>query len=149
MKIVDVVSERGTCDRGRTAAIVVKDNRILATGYVGSPAGIPHCDEVGHEMQEITYDDGSKSKHCVRTIHAELNAIAQAAKLGISIDGATMYMKMEPCYTCAKVLVNTGIKRVVALKRYHRAQRTRELFKEAGVQLDVLTDEEMEYSNKK
>lgn len=147
LEIMDAVSKRGTCDRGYAACVVVKDKRIVATGYSGAPAGLPHCDEVGHEMHEVINLDGTRSNHCIRTSHAEQNAIAQSARFGIAIDGATIYVNMEPCYTCAKMIINAGIKRVVCRKRYHRAQRTREILKEAGIQLDVLADEIETYEN--
>lgn len=138
MEIVNAASKRATCDRGRTACVIVKDRRILCTGYVGSPIGLPHCDEVGH-LYETRYDaNGKKTEHCIRTIHAEQNAIAQAARYGIPIDGATIYMKLEPCFWCVKQMINAGIKRVVCLKRYHGADLSRKTLKEAGVRLDVL-----------
>ncbi len=145
MSIVETVAERGTCDRGRTAVIIVKNKQILATGYVGSPSSQPHCDDVGHEFVERIDNAGVKSQHCVRTSHAEINAIALAAKHGISIEGATMYCKLEPCYTCAKMIVTTGIARVVCKKRYQKGQRTRELFKDAGIILNAVIDEVEQY----
>lgn len=148
MTIVDAVSKRSTCDRGYSACVFVKNKQILATGYSGSPSGTVHCSEQGHEMHEVHQLDGTISKHCIRTVHAEQNAICQAAKNGISIDGATAYVNMEPCYTCAKMLINSGIVKVVAGKRYHSGQRTREIFEEAGIELIVMDDSEMEYENK-
>ena len=145
IEIMHSVAKRSTCDRGKIGCVISRDNQILVTGYAGSPKGLPHCDEVGHEMKTITHDDGSKSQHCVRTTHAEQNAICQAAKLGISIDGATLYSKMTPCYTCAKMLINAGIKRVVCEKRYHQGQDTEKLFKAAGVKLDILNNEVEKY----
>jgi len=100
-EIVPAVAKRATCDRGRSGAIIVKDKRILTTGYVGSPSGLPHCDDVGHLIHEVIDENGVKSKHCVRTLHAEENAILQAAKFGISIEGATIYCSMVPCFRCA------------------------------------------------
>lgn len=147
MEITKTVAGRATCDRGRNGCVIVRDKRILSTGYVGSPVGLPHCDEVGHEMHETYNEKGEKSQHCVRTSHAEQNAIAQAARFGISINGATLYCKMEPCYICAKIIINCGIKRVVAEMSYHASQRSREIFKEAGVQLDVLNEEVEKYEN--
>ncbi len=143
LDIVRSVSKRATCDRGRTACIIVKEKRIIATGYVGSPIGSPHCDDVGH-LYEIRYDEkGNKTQHCIRTIHGEANAIAQAARYGISVDGATVYMKLAPCFVCAKLMINAGIKRVVCLKGYHGASLSIAAFKEAGVKLDIL-DKEVE-----
>lgn len=149
LSVMERVASRATCDRGRNAAIAVKDNRILATGYVGSPAGLPHCDEAGHMLRDVLTPDGRRSKHCVRTIHAEQNVICQAAKFGISLNGATIYTKMEPCFTCAKMLVNVGIKRIVCQKRYHAGEDTRNLLKEAGVKLEVLSNKIEKYEEQK
>ena len=147
ISIMDEVGKRGTCDRGRSGSIIVKEKRLLTTGYVGSPIGLKHCDETGHLMVDVIDESGTTRKHCIRTAHAEQNAIIQAARFGISIDGATVYAKMEPCHACAKMIINAGIKRVVCKKRYHAGKLTRELFKEAGVQLDVLDDSIEEYKN--
>ena len=147
MKIVDTVAQRATCNRGQSGAVIVKDKQILSTGYVGSPKGLPHCDDVGHLMMKYIDENGKESMHCIRTTHAEQNAIVQAAKHGIAIDGATIYCTMEPCLTCAKMIINSGIKRVVCKKRYHAGKLTREFFKQAGIQLDVLQDEVMKYDN--
>ncbi len=147
MGIVDSVSTRATCSRGRTAVVIVKDKRILTTGYVGSPMGIAHCDDVGHHMKRVVHEDGRVSQHCVRTIHGEQNAIALAARKGIPLEGGTLYCKLEPCYTCAKMLINTGITRVVCRKRYHAAQDSRVLFKQAGVDLVILQEEVESYAN--
>lgn len=136
--MADYVGSRGTCDRGRSGAVLVKDKRILATGYVGSPVGVAHCDEIGHEMHTLTGADGVISRHCLRTAHAELNTIANAARFGVSIDGATLYCKMVPCYTCAKTIINAGIKRVVASKDYHATKRSKVVFKQAGIKLDII-----------
>ncbi len=146
--VLEAVRQRGTCDRGKSGAIIVKNNRILTTGYVGAPVGLPHCDQVGHLFQEVINEDGTKSKHCIRTTHAEQNAIVQAARNGIAIEGATMYCSMEPCFTCAKLIINAGIKRVVAKKRYKKAELTREFFAKAGVKLEVIDDELPEYAKK-
>lgn len=141
LKMVEMVGTRGTCDRGRSGCVIVKDKRILATGYVGSPVGIAHCDDVGHDMHTLTKEDGTVSRHCLRTAHAELNAIANAARSGVSIDGSILYCKMVPCYTCAKTIINAGIKRVVALKDYHGSKKSKELFKQAGVKLEIINKE--------
>ncbi|MEK7539187.1 MAG: cytidine/deoxycytidylate deaminase family protein [Patescibacteria group bacterium] len=138
VQMIDIIGSRGTCERGRSGAILVKDKRILATGYVGSPIGLPHCDDVGHEMHTVTGDDGTISRHCLRTAHAELNAIANAARCGVAISQSTLYCKMVPCYTCAKTIINAGIKRVVALKDYHATQQSKIVFKKAGVELEVV-----------
>ncbi len=145
MDIAKTVAERATCDRGRSGCVIAKDKQILVTGYVGSPKGLPHCDEVGHQMKTTIHEDGSQTHHCVRTTHAEQNAIVQAAKLGIAINGATMYCKMTPCPTCAKMIINAGILRVVCEKKYQLSKESEELFKCAGVELTILQDEVENY----
>ena len=105
LKIVDVVGSRATCDKSGSGCVIVLDNRIIATGYTGSLSGLPHCNEVGHDMN---------SGNCIRTIHAEQNAINQALKFGILLDGATMYCKAMPCPACAKMATSLGVKRIVA-----------------------------------
>ncbi|MFA6353672.1 MAG: cytidine/deoxycytidylate deaminase family protein [Candidatus Paceibacterota bacterium] len=147
LDMVEMVGSRGTCDRGRSGAVLVKDKRILATGYVGSPVGIAHCDDVGHEMHSVTREDGTTSRHCLRTAHAELNAIANAARFGVAIDGATLYCKMTPCYTCAKTIINAGIKRVFVLKDYHITKQTKNIFKKAKVKLEIFNKEIESYED--
>jgi dCMP deaminase len=145
MDIAKTIGARGTCDRGRNGAVIVKNKRILTTGYVGSPSGLQHCDEIGHLFAKNIDEDGHVSEHCVRTTHAEQNAIVQAAMHGVSIEGSTIYTKFEPCFICTKMIINAGIKRVVAEKRYHAAKMTRDFFQQAGVQLDVMSDEMEKY----
>jgi dCMP deaminase len=120
---------------------------IMTTGYVGSPAGLPHCDEVGHDLRKVFDEEGNVSQHCVRTLHAEQNAIIQAAKFGIPLDGATLYCKMTPCRRCAMMIINAGIRRVICERRYHAEKDTLELFKQSGVELKVMSTEIMEYDN--
>lgn len=145
--IMDAVSRRATCDRGKAASIIVKDKMILATGYVGAPAGLKHCDEVGHLMEKTKHTDGVERWHCVRTTHAEQNAIAQAAKHGISIKDSTIYVGMEPCLSCAKMIINSGIKKVVCKRRYHAANESRIFLKEAGIKLIVKEKKVESYKN--
>jgi len=147
LKIVDTVSKRSTCDRGKAGALIVKARRILSTGYAGSPPGQPHCDEAGHMMRRVVDETDSISQHCVRTIHAEANALIQAAKFGIPVEAATLYSKFEPCYACAMLIVGAGIRRVVARKKYHAAEGTRKLFTSAGIELTVIEDNVMNYEN--
>lgn len=135
-----MVGQRGTCDRGYCGAIITKDRRIVSTGYAGSPVGCQHCDEIGHEMHTIIHEDKSQSNHCIRTTHAEQNAICQAARFGIALEGGTIYVKMAPCYTCAKMIINAGIKRVVCNQDYHASKRSKEIFKEAGIEFVLLDD---------
>ncbi|BFM17595.1 cytidine/deoxycytidylate deaminase family protein [Maricurvus nonylphenolicus] len=145
--MMDTVASRATCDRGRSGCIIVKDRRIISTGYVGSPSGLPHCDEVGHLMKQVIDEDGTTRQHCVRTIHAEQNAICQAARHGIPLEGSTLYCTMEPCRVCAMLIISCGIKHVVAKSRYHAAQETREMFATAGITLKVMEDSVENYAN--
>jgi len=147
INMTKAVAERSTCDRGRSGAVIVKDRRILCTGYVGSPIGMPHCDESGHDLRKIIDDEGNITQHCVRTVHAEQNALVQAAKFGISVQDATLYCKMVPCNVCAKLVVNSGIKRVVAEKDYHTSKEAKDLFQKAGVELTIINPEVEKYEN--
>lgn len=110
MGIAKLLAERSTCKRGRVGALLVKDNRIVSTGYVGAPSGEPHCLEVGCE---IGLNGG-----CIRTIHAEVNTIAYAAKEGISTNDTHLYVTLSPCISCAKLLINAGVKKVFYLEKY-------------------------------
>jgi len=146
--LIEPIGKRATCDRGRSGAVIVSlNNTILSTGYVGSPPGQPHCDQVGHMMKTVVDEKGNQSQHCVRTLHAEENAILQCAKDGVKIEGATLYCKMTPCYNCAMRIVRVGIKRVVAQKRYHADELSVKLFKDAGVELIVVDNATEEYKN--
>jgi dCMP deaminase len=138
--LVDQVASRATCDRGKSGCVVVRDKRIICTGYVGSPSGTPHCDEAGHELKQMIDEDGTARRHCVRTVHAEQNAICQAARYGLSLSGTTLYCSMEPCRVCAMLIASAGITRVVARRRYHAGADTRHLLHDAGVTLDVVED---------
>lgn len=149
LKIIELVGSRGSCDRGRSGCVIVKDKRIISTGYVGSPIGTVHCDEAGHEMHTVTNADGSESRHCIRTTHAEQNAICQAARFGIALEGSTIYCKMTPCYICAKMIINVGIKRVVAAQDYHAGARSKEIFIEANVQFNLINNTVTTYTDQK
>ena len=145
LEVMHSLAKRATCDRGRTACVIVKDNQIIVSGYVGSPPGLPHCDEVGHLLKNLTHEDGTTTTHCMRTIHAEQNAICQAAKRGVSIDGATIYCKLAPCRTCAMLLISAGIKRVVAEYKYHAGSASEAMLKQAGVAVEYIHDETLSY----
>lgn len=147
MQIARMVGTRSTCDRGRGGCVIVRDRQILTSGYVGSPVGLPHCDDEGHLYKKTIHESGEITNHCVRTIHMEQNAICQAAKLGVALDGATIYSKYAPCAVCAKMIINCGIKRVVCEKNYHGAQETAGMFEIAGIELEVLKDEMQTYDN--
>ena len=149
IKLADTVAQRATCDRGRSGCVITKDRQILVTGYVGSPKGLPHCDEVGHLFKKVIHEDGSVTNHCVRTVHAEQNAICQAARLGIALEGATLYCRMTPCRTCAMLIINCGIERVVSEFRYHSGGESEEMFAQAGVRLDFVHDEILQYDKQK
>ncbi len=145
MEVCHAIAKRATCDRGRSGCVIARDHQILVTGYVGSPNGLPHCDEVGHQFKKIHHEDGTITEHCTRTVHAEQNAICQAARRGISIEGATLYCRMTPCRTCAMLIINCGITRVVAERRYHDSSDTIAMFSQAGVTLEHLIDEVQKY----
>lgn len=129
MAVTRIIATRSTCDRLRAGAILVKNNRIISTGYNGSPPGLLHCDEeAGHLLEE---------GHCVRTVHAEHNALLQAAVLGaMSTQGATMYALYNPCIHCAKYIVTCGVKRVVIGKLY-RGDKSLTYLKEAGLEVEL------------
>ena len=150
MKIREAVSLRATCGRGRAGCVITKDNHILSTGYVGAPSGLPDCDEVGHLITKSTIendDSGELYDHCVRTLHAEQNAIAYATRNGVALEGSTIYISMEPCPVCARLIIASGIKRVVCEKRYRTADYTRDMLAQAGVKLDVLSEEVQKYED--
>jgi len=130
MNIAREVATRSTCDRKHVGAVIVREKTILSTGYNGSIKGLPHCDEVGCEMV-----DG----HCVRTTHAEANAIVQAAKNGIQINQSEIYVTASPCYDCFKLIANAGIK-IIYYDEFYRDKRIIEKSKEIGIQLASLED---------
>jgi dCMP deaminase len=145
MEVAKTIAKRATCDRGRSGCVIARDRQILVTGYVGSPKGLPHCDEDGHLMKKMIHEDDRITMHCVRTVHAEQNAICQAAKLGIPLEGATLYCRMTPCRTCAMMIINCGILRVVCEKKYHAGQESEAMFITAGIQLVYVDDEILKY----
>lgn len=145
MELADAASKRATCDRGRSGCVVVKDRQVLVTGYVGSPRGLAHCDDVGHLLKQTIDEDGKVSTHCVRTVHAEQNAICQAARRGIPLEGATLYCRMTPCRTCAMMIINCGIKRVVCQMKYHAGRESEEMFAQAGVELEFFSEQVLKY----
>lgn len=146
MAITQAVASRATCDRGRVGCVIARDKQILVTGYAGAPRGLPHCDEVGHQLKSLTHEDGHVTDHCLRTTHAEQNAMAQAAKLGIAINGGTLYCKMTPCPTCAKMIVNAGLTRVICAKRYHAGSESEEIFRQVGLELDFVDESVEKYA---
>lgn len=147
LQLAEMIGSRSTCDRGYAGALAVKDKRIIATGYSGSPVGLKHCSEIGHEMHTVVNDDGTTSRHCIRTSHSETNAINNAARVGAALQGATMYSNYLPCYNCAKNIINAGIIRMVTLYDYHASKQTKRVFKEAGVKLTIINKEVKQYKD--
>ena len=133
MDIVELVKTRSTCLRRQVGAIIVKDKRILATGYNGAPVGIRHCSEVGCLRQEKGVPSGERHELC-RAIHAEQNAIVQAAMSGTSILGSTIYVSAQPCSLCAKMIINSGIKKII-FKGEYPDKLAMDMLKESGVRV--------------
>jgi len=133
MKIVDLVKTRSTCLRRQVGALIVKDKRILASGYNGAPAGVSHCDEIGCLRQQLNIPSGERHELC-RAIHAEQNAIVQAAYSGTSVRGATMYVSLQPCSLCAKLMINAGITKLVYCGSYPD-ELSLSMLNEAGIEL--------------
>ena len=125
MRIAREVAGRSTCDRKHVGAVIVRDRNILSTGYNGSISGMPHCDDVGHMME---------NDHCVATIHAEANAILQAAKNGVMINGASLYVNASPCWNCFKLIANSGIRRVY-YGSFYRDERIFSVAAQVGIEL--------------
>lgn len=125
MRIAVQAATRSTCDRKHVGAVIVRDKTILSTGYNGSIRGMPHCDDVGHMMDNT---------HCVATVHAEANAIIQAAKNGTSINGADIYVTASPCWNCFKLIANSGIRRVFYLE-FYRDEKVLTVAPQAGIEL--------------
>jgi len=135
LKITMLVAERSTCLRHHVGAVLVRDRRVLATGYNGAARGQKDCLELGCLRDEQGIESGTRHEVC-RAIHAEQNAIIQASLHGVSTAGATMYCTHSPCLICAKIIVNAGIERVVSFNEYSD-KNTSDLFREAGIRIDV------------
>ncbi|MBN2223952.1 MAG: cytidine/deoxycytidylate deaminase family protein [Deltaproteobacteria bacterium] len=131
MGIVDLVAQRSTCIRRQVGAVIVKDKNILATGYNGAPRGLAHCMDVGCIRDQLSVPSGEKHELC-RGLHAEQNAIIQAAYHGVGISGATIYTATYPCIICAKMIINAGITRVVYRQAYND-RLSQELLQEARI----------------
>lgn len=125
MRIAREVAGRSTCDRKKVGAVIVRNRNILSTGYNGSISGMPHCDQVGHMLE---------GGHCIATIHAEANAIIQAAKNGVMIDDASIYTTASPCWNCFKIIVNGGMRRIY-YGEFYRDDRIFEVASQLGVEL--------------
>ena len=131
MNIARQAATRSTCDRKQIGAVIVRDRTILSTGYNGSIRGMPHCDEVGHDME---------NDHCVATIHAEANAIIQAAKNGVNINGAEIYTTASPCWSCFKLIANSGIG-AIYFGEFYRDRKSLRIADQLGLSLIDLTAE--------
>ncbi len=134
MEMVDIVKKRSTCLRRQVGAIIVKDKRMLASGYNGAPTGMKHCGEIGCMREKLGVPSGQRHELC-RALHAEQNAIIQAAVSGVSIKGATIYITHSPCVLCAKMIINAGIERVV-IKGDYPDELAMDMLSEAGVQVE-------------
>jgi len=138
MEIARLVARRSTCLRRQVGAVVVKDKNILTTGYNGTPSGIAHCSEVGCLRQQLNVPSGERHELC-RGLHAEQNAIIQAAKHGVNISGGTLYCTNSPCVICSKMLINAGIARIVYLEGYPD-QLSQEMLAESGIGVHSFTE---------
>ena len=136
MEMAVLARKRSTCLRRGVGAVIVKDNRVIATGYNGVPKGIRHCEETGCLRQQLNVPSGKMHELC-RGLHAEQNAIIQAACMGSSIEGGTLYCTTQPCVICTKMIINAGIKRVVIKETYPDAL-AQEMAAEAGLVIDVM-----------
>ena len=136
MEMAELARQRSTCLRRGVGAVIVKDNRVIATGYNGVPKGIRHCEETGCLRQQMNVPSGKMHELC-RGLHAEQNAIIQAACMGSSIEGGTLYCTTQPCVICTKMIINAGIKRVV-IKESYPDELAQEMAKEAGLVIDVM-----------
>lgn len=141
LTLAELVATRATCDRLHAGCILVRDNRIISTGYNGSMPGAKHCDDVGHSMS---------NGHCIKTIHAEINAIANAARVGISTVGALAYITHSSCWSCIKSLVASGVKRILCKKYYENAvfeypEDISKILEEVGVDISIAVNKKNKY----
>ncbi|MEI6757467.1 MAG: dCMP deaminase family protein [Chlorobium sp.] len=134
MSVAHLISRRATCTRAHIGAVVVRDHNILSTGYNGAPSGLPHCNDINCRIYRSTHPDGTVEENCVNTIHAEINAIVQAAKNGVSIRDADIYITSSPCIHCLKVLINVGIKTIYYDNPY-KIEHIDELLRLSGIRL--------------
>ena len=137
MEIAEIVKTRSTCLRRQVGAVIAKDNRIITTGYNGAPSGVSHCTDLGYcERMQRNIPSGERHELC-RALHAEQNAIIQAANLGISTQGATMYVTLQPCIICAKMIINAGIVRLV-YKGTYPDELSLAMLQEAGMAMKMM-----------
>jgi dCMP deaminase len=136
MGIVELVALRATCLRRKVGAVLVKDRRLLSTGYNGAPSGLRHCLDIGCLREQCNVPSGERHELC-RGLHAEQNAIIQAAFHGVSVKDATLYCTNHPCIICAKMIINAGITRIIVLEGY-RDELAAEILGEAGILVSQL-----------
>jgi dCMP deaminase len=144
LKIADTVSERSTCLRRKVGAVLVSDKRILSTGYNGAPKGLEHCEDVGCLRKKLKIKSAERIEIC-RGTHAEQNALVQAAHFGMPVAGATLYSTHFPCITCAKMLINAGVEKIVA-KNSYPDNLSKEFIKEAGVITKIINNRKTKHT---
>lgn len=141
IQIAHLVATRATCPRRQVGAVIVRDRRIVATGYNGAPKGLPHCP---HEGDQHDWPLGCmRAGHCIRSLHAEQNALLQAAMIGVACEGTTMYVTCQPCNTCAKMIINAGVSRVIYEGDYPD-DFSLELFADSGLEVFRYIDDRLE-----
>lgn len=138
MEMAEIAKTRSTCCRRKVGAVIVKNKRILATGYNGAPSGTAHCLDIGCMREQLKIPSGQRHELC-RGLHAEQNAIIQAAYHGVCIEGSTLYATLQPCILCAKMAINAGIKKIV-FKGNYPDELSMEMLKEAGIELIQFDD---------
>lgn len=141
MSLAKLASTRSTCLRRQVGAIIVKDKKILATGYNGAPKGLPHCLDIGCLREKLKIPSGERHELC-RAVHAEQNAIAQAAMFGVNIKDGILYSTTHPCILCSKLIINSGIKKIV-IKHSYPDKFSKDMLKQAGVEIKVLRKREV------
>jgi dCMP deaminase len=145
MEMAEAQAKRSTCDRAQVGVVIARDGRVLATGYNGAPAGLPHCDHENDDREELVDGGGSTIARvytgpgCQNAVHAEANAVAYAARYGVALDGSVLYTTYTPCLACAQIVINAGVREVVALKPY-RDTAGRDLILAAGLSMVQLPD---------
>ena len=136
LNIAHLVSTRSTCLRRKVGAVIVKNKQVLATGYNGAPSGITHCDKVGCLRDELGVPSGQRHELC-RALHAEQNAFLQAARHGVSLEGATLYITTQPCSICAKMIINVGIRKII-IEGDYPDEFARTFLREANIEMEVV-----------
>jgi dCMP deaminase len=142
MEVARTIAKRATCDRDRNGCVIAKNNRLLVTWYVGSPMWMPYCDDVWHQFNQLTRENWDVTNHCMRTVHAEQNAICQAARSGISLEWSTLYCKITPCRTCAMLIMSCWIKTIICEKKVNSESESEAMFNQVGIELKYFDDKD-------